>query len=492
MWNSLRRALHDTRDRTYQRIEAVVYVLIIASIALFAVDLLGWATGAAAVVLNQVDAAILAVFWVELILRVGTYQPPAVDFYQWGSSGRLRAEFLGRFRFLLTPMVLIDLLTVLAVFPIFRGLRALRLLRLLRTRRVLRYSNPVMGLTRAFEENALLYGLAFTVFGLFAVLGGVSITLVEVDQNPDIQTLADGVWWALVTLTTVGFGDITPITPLGRVVGGTLMIAGMFSLALFAGIVGNTLMASVLTIRQEQFRMRAHVNHIVVCGFEPGTRLLLDALAAELDLHDNQVVVFGPDERPIDLAPEFLYVQGDPTKESELAKVRVEHARAVVICGARSKLPQEADATTLLTVFTIRRTLRANPVEPPRAEPLYIVAEVLDSENVEHALSAGADEVIESNRIGFSLVAHALRFHGTASLMSELAKPTGHSVFVGPVPAPVVLPSTWREVREVLRETHRVIPIGLRISGEDRVAPDDTQAVQSEDRVIYLGRGPLQ
>ena len=56
MWNRLQRALHDTQDRTYQRIEAVVYVLIIASIALFAVDLLGWATGAAAVVLNQVDA----------------------------------------------------------------------------------------------------------------------------------------------------------------------------------------------------------------------------------------------------------------------------------------------------------------------------------------------------------------------------------------------------------------------------------------------------
>lgn len=492
MWTWLQRALHDTSDRSHQRIEAVVYVLILVSIGLFVSEMLGWATGIVAEVLGLVDLWILAIFWLELILRVGTYRPPAVEFYQWGSLGRLRAEFMGRVRFLFTPMVMVDLLTVLAVFPVFRGLRALRLLRLLRTRRVLRYSNPVLGLTRAFEENGLLYGIAFTVFGSLAVLGGVSITLVEAEQNPDIQTLADGVWWALVTLTTVGFGDITPITPLGRVVGGVLMIAGMISLALFAGIVGNTLMASVLTLRQEQFRMRAHVNHIVVCGFEPGMRLLLDALSAEFNLNDTRVVVFGPGQRPLDLNPDFLHVQGDPTKESELAKVRIEHAQAVVICGARSRLPQEADATTLLTIFTIRRTLKASPLATPRANPLYVVAEVLDSENVEHALSAGADEVIESNRIGFSLVAHALRYPGTASLMSELAQPSGHSVYVGPVPASLEGPLTWETTSSGLRDKFGVLPIGLRSNGKDCLAPSKDQAVSQDDRVIYLATTPVE
>ena len=107
-------------------------------------------------------------------------------------------------------------------------------------------------------------------------------------------------------------------------------------------------------------------------------------------------------ERPRELPPSFLWVQGDPTKESELDKVRLTHAEAVIISGARDMSPQSADARTILITFTIRSYLKAKFKEVrKRRSPVYVVAEVLDSENVDHAAAAGADEVIDD---GYALI----------------------------------------------------------------------------------------
>ena len=138
--------------------------------------------------------------------------------------------------------------------------------------------------------------------------------------------------------------------------------------------------------------MSDYVNHIVVCGYDQSTDLLLDALARELDLAQKRVVFFEDHERPRELPPDFLWVQGDPTKESELDKVRLTHAEAVIVSGKRDVTPQVTDARTILITFTIRAYLRRNQdrIQYRRA-PLYVVAEILDSENVDHARTAGAD-----------------------------------------------------------------------------------------------------
>ena len=132
-------------------------------------------------------------------------------------------------------------------------LRLLRLLRLLSQNKIFRYSNPLHGIIDAIEKNILLYTFSFSIVGGATVVGGLSIYLLERGINDNINKLSDGFWWALVTLTTVGYGDISPMTGLGKILGGTLMISGMFTLALFAGVVGHTMLHSLLSIREEQF-----------------------------------------------------------------------------------------------------------------------------------------------------------------------------------------------------------------------------------------------
>jgi voltage-gated potassium channel len=262
---------------------------------------------------------------------------------------------------------------------------------------------------------------------------------------------------------------------------------------MFAGIVGQTLMTSVLTIRQEQFRMRSTVNHMVLCGLGPGNSMLLDALSRELDLELQPVVVFSEGARPHDLPPEFRFVSGDPTKESELEKARIRHAGVVIVAGSPRSAPQQADATTILTCFTLRRYLRAHPLDQQRSKPLYIVAEILDAENVEHAKRAGADEVIESTLVGFSLVAHAVRYPGTAATMSGLAQPQGHNLYVGPIPKALELPMDFQSLAAELKASRGVLAIGIRCSrmGHDIVNPPDARPVIEGDMVLYLAVSPV-
>ncbi len=481
-------AFHRPNTAAWRRVNALVWILILLSTGLLVMDLILPELHPIRPWLQLTDDLILGAFALELALRVGSFHPPGLDFWKLTPVSRLQLHLTARLRFCLRPMILIDILTVLGSVPVLRGLRALRLLRLLRSNQIFRYANPFGGIARAFEENRLLYVFGLSVLGMAVLLGGLSFYLTEHVHNDKIQTLPDGMWWSIVTITTVGYGDLTPVTGVGKVVAGTLMVIGMITLALFAGIVGSTLMGSVLSMREEYFRMSNYLDHIIICGYEPGSRMLLDTLEQELDLDAHTVVIFAPYERPTDIPSEFMWVQGDPTKESELHKVRLPYADAAIVVGSRQEMPQHADGRTILIAFTLRRFLKqqAETVRQ-RRHPLYIVAEILDAENVEHARTAGADEVIQTTRMGFSLLAHAVEVHGTATLVGELADVSGDSLFVDPIPSDLPEPLTFRSVAQALKERHGVLVVGVRRPGlEDLLNPSDELALTHEHSVIYI------
>jgi len=487
VWKTLHAAFHRPKTRIHSWVEGVVWALIAASVVLLALEPIVQHTA-----LVVADRIILILFGIEIGLRVLTYTPPQLRVFRQPPLKRARIHLTGRLRFLLRPAQLIDLAAVVAIVPELRGLRALRLLRLLRSAKLFKHGNPFEGLFAAFEGDRLLFLFAFSVLGVETILGGMSLYLVEhTHELAKVKTPAEGLWWALVTLTTVGYGDYAPVTALGRVIGAVLMVGGMFTLALFAGIVGHTLLTAVLSIREEQFRMSNYVDHIIVCGYEKGSTLLLDSLRDEMDLEEHKVVLFADHPRPDDVPASFLWVQGDPTKESELDKVRLSHARAMIIVGSRNVSPQLADANTILTVFTARAHLKKQERTERRTTPLHLVAEILDSENVAHARAAGADEVIESRRLGFAMISHTVRYPGAADAAATMVSAGEQNLYVGTPPEEAEGESFGVIAHEV-RQLYGVLVIGIRDpeSGERRLNPPDDTPIPAGTQLVYLADEP--
>jgi voltage-gated potassium channel len=141
-----------------------------------------------------------------------------------------------RLRFALRPMMIIDLLAFLPWYlsPLFPlDLRALRLLRLFRLLKLLRYSPALQTLQRvlASEYRALLGALL--VMMVLLLFAASIIYFVERDAQPDkFGSIPAAAWWALATLTTIGYGDIVPVTPLGKLFGSVVMLIGLGMFAL--------------------------------------------------------------------------------------------------------------------------------------------------------------------------------------------------------------------------------------------------------------------
>lgn len=237
--------------------------------------------------------------------------------------------------------------------------------------------------------------------------------------------------------------------------------------------------------------MSGYINHIVICGYHSGVQPLLNQLLVEVNTDNHQVVVFEDEPRPADLSPDFHWVQGDPSRESELDKVRLSHARAVIIVSDRRLTPSQADARSILTAFTVRSYMSAHKLTDVRKKKIYVIVEIIDDENAVHARTAGADEVVRTHSIGFSLIAHSIAHPGTADLLSSVVSLGGTNVYTGSVPSRFETPVRFGQLVSDEKKADGVLVIGVRRGERHLVNPPDEFMVRASDILVYLAEQPL-
>jgi voltage-gated potassium channel len=182
------------------------------------------------------DIMSVTIFAIEYAARIWvSVEIPAV---------RQRGPLGGRLMFASRPSQIIDFLAFAPAFLSFilpaADLRFIRVFRLLRFLKLARYSPAMVTLSRAlYEERRALTGALILMLGT-AVFSGTVMHAIEGDAQPDkFGTIPDAMWWALATLTTIGYGDSVPVTALGKVFGGIVMICGLGLFALPIGIVAT-------------------------------------------------------------------------------------------------------------------------------------------------------------------------------------------------------------------------------------------------------------
>jgi len=145
--------------------------------------------------------------------------------------------------------------------------RVLRIFRILRVLRAFRSVAEFLGSIQRALKGGHVVRLAI-VSGSITITASLLTWLVERGTNPAMRHYGDALWWAMATVTTIGYGDVIPQTTLGRLIAGVLMVTGVGTIGLLAGQVGSTLVG-----RQER-------ETIVGAGAEPNLASQMAALAA--------------------------------------------------------------------------------------------------------------------------------------------------------------------------------------------------------------------
>ena len=197
-----------------------------------------------------------AIFAAEYVLRVYA----VVDF----SDTAYHDPLWGRLRYMRSFFALVDLLAVLPAILGFFGaadFRVLRLLRLLRMLKLIRHSTTFGLLFSVLREEAQSIGALLFVLLLTVTISGSLMYMIEGEVQPAVfSSIPTAMWWAIETLTTVGYGDIVPVTAGGRILGGVVSIVGIGTLALFSGLITVGFLDQLKMYREQHPRVTVTVS----------------------------------------------------------------------------------------------------------------------------------------------------------------------------------------------------------------------------------------
>jgi voltage-gated potassium channel len=239
VWRKWRREVHDILEvggsahPAGRVVNAFIVILILLNAAAFAAETVDHLADRYGRYFDAFNVFSVAIFTIEYVLRIWS----AVEIPMLSRMKPWQA----RLRFAFRPIMLIDLMAILPFYLQFLipiDLRMLRVLRLFRLLMLVRYSPALQTLGRVLaEEYRALLG-ALLVMLVLLLFSSTAIYFLERDAQPDIfGSIPASTWWAISTLTTVGYGDAVPATPWGRVVGGIVMLLGVGMFALPIAII---------------------------------------------------------------------------------------------------------------------------------------------------------------------------------------------------------------------------------------------------------------
>jgi voltage-gated potassium channel len=198
-----------------------------------------------------------------------------------------------RISYFFSPMAIVDFIVIL---PFYIGLffsldlRILRVLRLLRIFKLGRYSSAMQMLVQAFKQEYKVLFASFSILLIMMVLAASGMYMIEKELQPEaFGSIPAAMWWAMATLTTVGYGDVIPITAWGRFFCGSITLLGMGMVALPAGILASSFSEQAHQ-KREVFRLK--IIESLADGKVTQTELAeLEQLRSKLDIERSQAEV---------------------------------------------------------------------------------------------------------------------------------------------------------------------------------------------------------
>ena len=332
-----------------------------------------------------------------------------------------------------------------------------------------RVAQPLLALLAFLRRENLLRLMAAIV--ALVVVGAAGLTVFEENRS-----FPDALWWAIVTVTTVGFGDISPTSLGGRLIGVVLMFFGIGVLGMFTATIAGVFVEKRL--RKERGMGSYDLEgHIILCEWNNRTREILKDLRADPRAAEAPIVLVADIEaKPV--ADEQLFFVRGKLAEDTLKRAGIERAATVVMVGDRSLDHGARDAKAVLSVLTVESL---NPA-------VHSIVELASEENVAHCERAGADEIIVGAEFSSRVISTAALDHGISAVLRELlSAQIGHDLITVPVPEQFA-GRTFFDLFSGLKRERGMIALAIlpRAGGAVVTNPDADAVVTSGDRLVVV------
>ena len=305
---------------------------------------------------------------------------------------------------------------------------------------------------------------------------------------------ADALWWAVVTMTTVGYGDISPLSWQGRfLVAYPAMFVGI---GLVSYIIGS-LTAGVMSLYQRQKRGAMAVklkNHIVICN-QPGVRKIaniVDEIRRERQFEYIPIVILGDNwnELPDELKQTNLYfVHADPSRKEGLKQAAVPDADVVFVLPRKLDEPQ-SDHSSFIIASLVRSFNSEQPVSKQKTHSkIRCLVELVLPENEIFVREAKPDKIFVPQVFNENLMVQEFLKPGIAELLSNLVSTEGEQFFAI---EPKLIGWSLKDIYVQLFAFDSNIQLcGIhRVGGDFDLAPAYSYILQPQDRLLLLASGP--
>ena len=452
--------------------------------------------------MNLANDFITLIFMVELTLR----------FFAASSKRRFFAEFW------------LDIIATIPLFRIFRSGRALRLLRLFRLLRLLGVMSRLSGhfpyvLRRGAVDFLMISGMLTMaiLFGTLAIMhfetAGAAIENkakieaatannnllpANADSNLDSKletqvldepaepafNLDRSFWFSVYTLFAGEPVPQAPKTLSGKIVSVFLMFMGLTIFAIFAGTV-SAFMVDRMRREGRMVEWDALQNHIVICGWTPKTKIIIDEYRASPKTKKTPIVVITeiPHEELEDAStwPNVHFVHDDFTKFSALMRSGIQNATTCLVLsdttGGRSE--QDADARTILSALTVEKI----------NESVYTCAELVNRSYATHLETGKVNDFVVSGEYGAHMLAQAAMNRGLISVFSELLTyQRGNEFYRMPIPDSWVGETFDQKLADV-RKSQNIILVAVHSEGQDAIVNPEKYTFRVQDEVVVISSG---
>ncbi len=309
------------------------------------------------------------------------------------------------------------------------------------------------------------------------IAGGGLVYFVESGTNGEFSRVIDSLWWGAVTITTVGYGDMAPVSIPGRMIAVMMMFGGIVLTSIFSGTI-----ASIFVDRKiQEGRGLQEVNlrnHTIICGWNRNASGIIESFSAlskdkktsiclinEMDAEEYQMLKVKHSELDI------KFVKGDFSSEKILGRASASSAKAAIFIPdiSGNNTIENADERTILAVLAIK-SMNAD---------ITTCAEVLKKENEGHLQRANVDSIIVSGEFSGFLLSSASVSQGIPKFVKEmLAVDSSKSIHQVSIPGNFI-GKTFLELSEYFLKNNKGIAIGImsedkKMSLEDMLSDDSS------------------